>query len=87
MRVFHTIAVVNSILRNYKIIADGIMYDLRIFIAFYLTHFHLCHGNNWHYSLSSMYDLFDVEIDHIKMAETYIQNEYKRLDDIRRYTQ
>lgn len=61
------------------------MYSLQqTIIALCLINFNLCHGNNWHYSLSSMYELFDLETEHILATETYIKNEYKRLDNIRK---
>lgn len=60
------------------------MYNLqRILIAFCLIRVNLCHGNNYHYSIASMKELFDLENEHIAMIETYIKNEYKRLEDIR----
>ncbi|XP_016659455.1 prolyl 4-hydroxylase subunit alpha-1 isoform X2 [Acyrthosiphon pisum] len=63
-----------------------IMYNLqKTFIALYLIHFNLCHGNNWHYSLSSIYKLFDLEVEHIMATEAYIKNEYKRLEDIKMF--
>lgn len=61
------------------------MYNLqKSIVILYLIHLNLCHGSNWHYSLSSMYELFDLEIEYLMMTETYIKNEYKRLDDIRK---
>lgn len=63
-----------------------IMYSLqKIIIVLYLIHFNLCHGNNWHYSLSSVYELFNLEVEHIIATEKYIQNEYNRLENIRRF--
>lgn len=62
-----------------------IMYNIqRILIAFCLIRVNSCHGNDWHYSIASMEELFDLEFEHITMMENYIKNEYKRLDDIRR---
>lgn len=59
---------------------------LRILITFCSVQFNLCLGSSdCHYSLSSVYELFDLEIDRLNVIETYIENEHKRLDDIRRY--
>jgi hypothetical protein len=61
------------------------MYNLLIIlITFCSIRFDLCLGNDCHYSLSSVYKLFDLEIDRLSVIETYIENEYKRLDNIRR---
>lgn len=62
------------------------MYNLqKSIVILYLIHLNLCHGSNWHYSISSMYELFDLEIEYLMMTETYIKNEFKRLDDIRKF--
>jgi len=62
-----------------------IMYNLqKTIIVLYLIHLNLCHGSNWHYSLSSMYELFDLKVKYLIMVQTYIINEHKRLDDIRK---
>lgn len=62
-----------------------IMYNIqRILIAFCLIHVNSCHGNDWHYSIASMQELFDLEMELITKTENYIKNEYEKLDDIRR---
>lgn len=55
-----------------------------IFFTFYCIHINLCLGNNWHFSLSSMYDIFNFELDQVTLTEKYIRNEYKILNDIKR---
>lgn len=61
------------------------MYNfLRIIVTFYLVHLGFCHGNDWQYSLSSVHELFDMELENLAAIETYIKNENERLDAIRR---
>lgn len=60
------------------------MYNLKIFFTLYFTHLSLCYDNNWHSSLHTMYELFNLETELLIKAETYIKNEYKRLEDIKR---
>lgn len=60
------------------------MYLQRIFIVICLIGLNLCYGNDWHFSIASLSELFDFETERINIIETYISNEYKRLDDIRR---
>ncbi|XP_026812780.1 prolyl 4-hydroxylase subunit alpha-2-like [Rhopalosiphum maidis] len=62
------------------------MYNLqKIIVALYLINFNLCHGSNWHCALSSMYELYDLEIEYLIVTETYINNEYKRLHNIKKF--
>lgn len=53
-------------------------------VVYLICPFRLCYGNDWHFSIASMSELFDLEVERIKAVETYISNEYKRLDNIRR---
>jgi len=61
------------------------MYFQGILVAIYLICLKLCYGDDWHFSIASMFELFDLETEHINVVETYISNEYKRLNDIKRW--
>lgn len=56
----------------------------KIFCIFYCVHSSFCFDDNWQSSLSTIHDLFDLETEHIIMTEAYIENEFKRLEDIKR---
>lgn len=63
-----------------------IMYNLKtvLMTLCFINLNNLCRGNDWHYALSSVDELFDLEVEHLAQIETYIQNEHERLDEIRR---
>lgn len=61
------------------------MYNIpRIIVTLYLVHLGFCNDNDWQYALSSIHELFDLELENIAAIETYIENENDRLNAIRR---